>query len=107
MGTRYPCFLCLLDSRADDQYYFRQEWPLRQGSHNVQSHPLVEPNKILFPPLHIKLGVKKNFVKAMDRGGSGFTFLQKKFPRISMEELKVGIFDGPQIRELMKDPMFD
>ena len=24
-----------------------------------------------------------------------------------MEKLKVGIFDGPQIRELMKDPMFD
>ena len=24
-----------------------------------------------------------------------------------MESLKSGIFDGPQVRELMKDPMFD
>ena len=39
----------------------------------------------------------------MDREGSGFTFLLEKFQRISME--KHGIFDGPQIRELMKDPM--
>ena len=42
----------------------------------------------------------------MDREGSEFAFLQK-FPRISMEKLKAGIFDGPQIREFIKDPMFD
>ena len=47
----------------------------------------------------------KKFVKAMNREGSGFTFLQDKFPQLSMEKLKAGIFDGPQIRELMKDPM--
>ena len=49
----------------------------------------------------------KNFVKAMDRKGKGFTFLQQKFPRVSLEKLKAGIFDGPQIRELMKDSTFD
>ena len=29
--TRYPCFLCLWDSRANYQHYVRQEWPSRQG----------------------------------------------------------------------------
>ena len=48
----------------------------------------------------------KKFVKAMDREGSRFVFLQK-FPQISMEKLEAGIFDGPQIRELRKDSMFD
>ena len=48
----------------------------------------------------------KNFVKAMDREGFGFAFL-RKLVRISMEKLKAGIFDSPQIRELMNDPMFD
>ena len=43
----------------------------------------------------------------MDRGGCRFAFLKEKFPRINVEKLKAGIFDGPQIRELMKDPMFD
>ena len=42
----------------------------------------------------------------MDREGSGFTFLQK-FLQISMEKLKAGIFNGCQIRELMKDSMID
>ena len=43
----------------------------------------------------------------MDREGSGFSFLREKFPRISIENLKPSIFDGRQIRELMKDPMSD
>ena len=109
--TKYPCFLCLWDNWADNQHYVRQEWLLRQGLkpglHNVQSHSHIEPNKILLPPLHIKLGVLKNFVMARDREGSVFAFLQERFPRISIEKLKAGIFDGPQIRELMKDSMFD
>ena len=48
----------------------------------------------------------KNFVKAIDRKSSGFTFFEK-FPSISMEKLKAGIFDDSQIRELMKDLIFD
>ena len=44
------------------------------------------------------LGILKNFVKAMDREASGFAFLQK-FPWISMEKLKAGIFDGLQTYE--------
>ena len=36
----------------------------------------------------------KNFVKAMDREGSGFDFLPENVLRISMEKLKAAIFDG-------------
>ena len=39
--------------------------------------------------------------------GSGFTFLHKKFPRMSKKKLKASIFDGPQIRKLMKGSVFD
>ncbi|KAF2352327.1 hypothetical protein FHG87_016916 [Trinorchestia longiramus] len=109
--TKYPYFLCLWDSCADDQHYVRQEWPSRQGlkpeSHNVVSHPLVEPSKILLPPLYIKLGLMKNFVKALDREGGGFAFLHQKFQQKNMEKIKAGIFDGPQIRELIKDTSFN
>ncbi|KAK3880370.1 hypothetical protein Pcinc_015136 [Petrolisthes cinctipes] len=109
--TKYPCFMCLWDSRTDDQHYVQLEWPSRQGlkpgSYNVLSHPLVEPHKILLPPLHIKLGLMKNFAKALDKEGEGFTFLHQKCPRISREKLKAGIFDGPQKKELMKDARFD
>ena len=79
MYTKYPCFLWLWDMWADDQHYVRQEWPLRQGlkfgAHNNHNNSLVEMNKILLPPLHIKLGVIKDFEKGIEREGSGFVFL--------------------------------
>ena len=109
--TKYPCFLCLWDSRADSQHYVQCDWPVRAsfepGSHNVQAQSLVNPQNILLPPLHIKLGLMKNFVKALNKEGRAFTFLKHKFPRVSETKLKGGIFDSPQIRELMKDTGFD
>ena len=80
---------------------------LEPSSHKVQSRPLVDSQKILLSPLHIKLGLMKNFVKALDREGRGFAFLGQKFPRVSREKMKAGILDGPQIRELMKDTRFE
>jgi hypothetical protein len=53
---------------------------------------------VYLPPLHIKLGLMKNFVKAMDRDGQVFLYFQRKFPRISNAKMKEGIFIGPQIR---------
>jgi hypothetical protein len=49
----------------------------------------------------------KNFVKLLDRNGSAFSFLCEKFPRLSMEKIKVGVFVGPQIHQLFKDPQFE
>ena len=43
----------------------------------------------------------------MDLEDNGFAFLQEKFPRISMEKFKTGIFDDRQIWDFMKNPMFD
>ena len=78
--TKYLCFLCLWDSRADDQYYVRHVWlwrhGLKPGPQNVQPHLLVKPNKILLPPLHIKLGVIKKFINT-DKERIRFSFHQK------------------------------
>jgi hypothetical protein len=93
------------------QHYVERNWPgrsgLEPGSHNVVSHALVNPQKILLPLLHIKLGLMKNFVKALEKESRAFAFLNQKFHRISEAKLKAGIFDGPQIRELLKNPNFD
>ena len=65
--TKYSCFHCLWNSRADEQYYSRKLWPLREeltpGAHNVIRQPLVQREKILLPTLHIKLGLAKQFIK--------------------------------------------
>ncbi|UYV83317.1 hypothetical protein LAZ67_23000493 [Cordylochernes scorpioides] len=65
-----------------------------------------EAENIYLPPLHIKLGLMKNFIKAMDRNTSGFAYLKQKCSSISDAKIKEGIFVGPQIRELLQDGNF-
>ena len=35
---------------------------------------MVDLQKVYLPPLHIKLGLIKNFVKGMDHEGNGFLY---------------------------------
>jgi len=58
-------------------------------------------------PLRIKLGLKKNFVKALDVNGLAFTYLCGKFPRLTFEKVKTGVFIGPQIRQLFKNHQYE
>ena len=59
------------------------------------------------PPLHIKLGLMKNFVKALDLKFPAFTFLCGKFSRLTFEKVKVHVFIGSQVRQLFKDQQFE
>ena len=67
--TKYCCFLCLWDSRARNKHYIEKTWPQRieeeEGQHNVVALSLVPQNKIILPPMHIKLGLFKQFVKGL------------------------------------------
>ena len=76
------------------------------GSLNVLAPPLVEHSKVVFPPLHIKLGMMKQFVKALEKDGDRFKYICMKFPGLIIKKLKAGTFDGPQIRKLMNDANF-
>ena len=57
--------------------------------------------------LHIKLGLMKNFVKALHKNGAAFQHLSTVFPGLSAAKLKEGIFVGPQIREVLKGTDFE
>ena len=48
----------------------------------------------------------KQFVTALDKEGDCFKYLGVKFPAITEEKLKAGIFDEPQIQRLLNDPVF-
>ena len=65
--TKYPCFLCLWDSRADKQQYYTKNWPPRPdflpGNHNVQFVPLVHPKNRFIATASQKLGLMKKFYK--------------------------------------------
>ena len=108
--TKYPCFICHWDSRAREEHWEKKEWPERVemvvGDKNVIAEPLVDRSKIIFPPLHIKLGLMKQFVKALDKEGGCFLYICDAFPGLSIEKKKAGVFDGPQIRKLINDDQF-
>ena len=103
--TKRSCFLCLRNSRADEQHYLVKNWPackdLTPGSHNVLNSPLIERSKILLPPLHIKLGLAKQFVKSLKPTSHAFCHIKQLFPSISEAKVRSGIFVGPQIRRML------
>jgi len=77
--TKYCCFICEWDSRAWSLHYSRKDWPARKslepGIMDVENQPLVQPSKILLSSMHLKLGLMKNFVKAMNQEEAAFTYL--------------------------------
>ena len=108
--TKYPCFLCYWDSRANEEHWVGKEWPprntIKPGEKNIVNNSLVDRKKIIFPPLNIKLGLMKQFVEALDRFGDCFGYIRSIFPGLSYEKKKAGIFNGPQIRTLLRDQYF-
>ncbi|KAI6648441.1 hypothetical protein LOD99_8231 [Oopsacas minuta] len=69
--TKYPCFICLCESRARKDHWVNKVGPLRTdltiGVANILYEPLVPGEKIILPPFHIKLGLMKQFVKSLDK----------------------------------------
>ena len=89
-----------------------KNWPLTAlrssydvGIHNVKLAPLVAA-KVLFPPLYIKLGLIKQFVKKMNPEGEAFNHIQELLPKLSEAKVKGGIFVGPQVKRLMQSDSF-
>ena len=107
---KYPCFLCLWDSRAKDKHWEQKLWPFRKtltvGERNIIHQQLVERQKIIFPLLYIKLGLMKEFLKALNVEGDCFQFICTKFHGLSYEKIKAGVFDGTQIKKLNKSKNF-
>lgn len=93
-NTKYPCYFCEWDSRASSKHYIQRDWNPRTtavvGEKNSINIPLVNPTDIILPPLHIKLGLIKQFVKALDKNGPTFKYLEQVFPRLTSGKLKEG-----------------
>ena len=45
---------------------------LKVGKHDAIHEHLVDKEKIVFPLLHLRLGLMKQFVKALDKDGACF-----------------------------------
>lgn len=92
--TKYCCFLCLWDSRSKENQYSRVAWPARTirnvGKDNVVAEALVPVDNILMPPLHVKLGIVSNFIKALNKDGEAFDYLRTLFHRLSEAKITQG-----------------
>jgi hypothetical protein len=81
--TNYCCFICEWDSRTKDKHYSvkhrKNTSEPDPAERNVVHDPLVYAAKVLLPPLHVKLGLVKNFVKAM-KDGPVFYICSRTFP---------------------------
>ncbi|XP_052834269.1 uncharacterized protein LOC128251480 [Octopus bimaculoides] len=52
------------------------------GVSSIQSEPLFNPENVFLPPLYIKFGLMKQFVKTLARKSSkGFEYVKAKFPK--------------------------
>lgn len=93
--TKNMCFMCLWDTRFSGDQYTKKDWILREGFRlrqaNIVEVPLVPIEKVLLPPLHIKLGIVKNFIKALNPDGNAFNDLKRIFPRLSGMKIKEGL----------------
>ena len=108
--TKYPCFFYYWNIRVRHKNWVQKDW--RSTEHllvreqNIENEALASCDKIIFPPLHIKRGLIKKFVKALNKEGQCFRYLRSSFAGLSVEKLKSGIFDGPQIRKIINDEDF-
>lgn len=106
--TKYCCVFCYFDSRNKNLYEQRY-WPQRKnatlGQFNVIHPALIEMKKIMMAPLHMKLGLMKNYLKALIRqividpdtkqkipkNQRVFDFLRTEaFPGLSLDKIKEG-----------------
>lgn len=71
---------------------------LTPPSKSVRNELLVKPKDIFLPTLHIKLGPIKNYVKALDEDGNGFSYAKEKFTKFTDTKIKDKLSFGSEIR---------
>ena len=79
--TKYPCFMCEWDSRDRINQWIKRDWPLRKsltpGYSNILHPALVDRSNVILPSPHIKLGLMKQFVKALNKEDVRFKNIQE------------------------------
>ena len=60
----------------------------------------LDTSKVILPPLHIKLGLMKQYVKALNNEGVCLKYVKEKLHKANAEKVNEGAFIRPQIREL-------
>ena len=68
----------------------------------ILTEPLVDRSKIIFPPLHIKLGLMQQFVKALDKDGECFKTSVMPSLNLALTKRWPGFLMGPRSENLSR-----
>lgn len=89
----YPtnqCFICQWEGRDNASNYAGLRCAPRLsyqiGKQSIDHLPIINPQNVILPPLHLKLGLVRNFTMAIDRNSDGFKSLKKVFKKEISEE---------------------
>ena len=63
------------------------------GDKNIINEPLVNRDRIILPPPYTKLGLMKQFVKALGKNGDCFNYIAKTFLGLSKNLKQVFLMD--------------
>lgn len=93
--AKHQCFLCLWEGRKNELHYdYNHKWPPRNkfriGINSQEKEPLLrDQSKIILPPLHIKLGLVRNFTMALPRNGAAYECLMRIMNKLGVSAAKV------------------
>lgn len=110
--SKHQCFLCTWEGRKDDLHYIDHIWQMREdrviGEYSIVLEPLIEAAYIIIPPLHVKLGLIKNFLKALYRTNPDILEYLTEFfkTQLSAAKVKEGGLNGKQLEKLFKNTEF-
>lgn len=118
-SSKYPCIYCLWDSKAKDMdKLYSDKWDPRpqwdeltkeeQRKINCINPPLVPRDKILLPPLHIKIGLVTQLFKTLLKHTEKGPAIKAKLNEIlnerpSDDKIMAAVFNGPQIDKIFAD----
>lgn len=111
-AAKTPCIHCKWEPRYqenEDDDIYTKTWEEREpfsedkiGKESVKYAPLVPRNKMIFPVLHIKIGLVTQLFKIIQAHPESRTVLLKMFGK-SEAKITGAVYNGPEIRELFKN----
>lgn len=106
--TKYRCFLHIWDSHHGSSHY-EKNYPKGTllKTRIFSTFPQLPVTKSYCHLYTIKFRLLENFVETMNQEGEVLKYLKRKFPQLSDDKIKEGLFVGMDICEMFKNEIFN
>lgn len=98
------------DTDSTEMESTEAQHPILEKDKNILKKNLVDRHAIIFPPLHIMLGLMTQFIKTLVKlkpgGDRPIKRLHKMFPKLTDAKINAGVFIGPSVHRILDDGKF-